>query len=207
VCVSIGMVIIKKAFNAQSGSQTRIVLLLLDGLVFGTFFCLLRVLEGLSDAGYLTLLTDDPLGPQYMKKESQLVKIRSSKRTVLEEIPIARDGVESPVVQEELDLGEQKNSNDDLDAELFTELDFDLETQTEFHVKKVKVFLRTIDVITWYSFVSFRMLMYCIPVGFWLINSYWYLAVAVLLFAFLFHLDRLEKDAIFSEDFENGDDL
>eukprot|EP00475_Leptophrys_vorax_P036903 TRINITY_DN6301_c0_g1_i2.p1 TRINITY_DN6301_c0_g1~~TRINITY_DN6301_c0_g1_i2.p1 ORF type:complete len:320 (-),score=68.13 TRINITY_DN6301_c0_g1_i2:520-1479(-) len=184
-CVSIGLVTLKKAFNADAGSQTRVVLLALSAVIFASFFSLIRVMEALQDAGYLTLMSDDPLGPKPVQDEAVLVKMRSS----------------SKLVQQQLQQDDPDNGAQEEGVRLFRSFNFEsLEEQTDFHLKKVKVFIKTIDVITWYGFFAFRLLMYCIPFGFWLISSYWFLGVSALVVAFLLYMDRVERFAVFTDD-------
>lgn len=132
--------------------------------MLGALFALLASLRTLNAAGYLTLLVAEPLeSPGVLRRESELLKSSSPQveKTVEEFERLVFEG-----------FYQEKPEDEHI-----------------FHIRKIKLFLKCMDYSTFYTFLSFRLMMYSIPVAVWLVSNVLFLVFSIILVIFLIYND------------------
>jgi hypothetical protein len=185
--VSIGLLTLQKAFNAEPDSREQIVLIALGALSLASFLCSLSSVRYLNTAGYLTLVSDAPLGPEILRHEEhhELERAREPSIPDQKDIELANVPIASEKEHDKLN-----SLKDEMESLIFEGFEWKSSELQKFHLRKIKMFLRCMDMITVYTYLAIRLLMYCIAVGFCYVSPIAFLVASILLVIYLVFNDN-----------------
>jgi hypothetical protein len=182
--VSIGLLTLQKAFTAEEESREQVVLIALAALSLASFVSLLTSVRYMNSAGYLTLISDAPLGPDLIRHEDRVREpsVPDQKNVELEAVP--------KVKLNDVEKGVLESVKADAEDMIFEGFEWKSSELHKFHLRKVKMFLRCMDMSTFYTFLAIRLLMFCVAVGFCYVSSVAFLVASILLVIYLIGNDN-----------------
>lgn len=137
--------------------------------MFGAFLFLLLTLRALNNANYFTLVSEDPLGPEFLRAEMLVDKHKKTDELNMTSVENVELGANS----------ELPSSSGAAEAEISKA------ALKKYHIKKVAGFQRVMEMVEWYFFFAFRLLMLSIPLALWLSSSLMFMLSSIVLVTIL----------------------